>query len=83
MPSAPDLSPPTCSSQECLINVTQSVRVETLEVQYRSEADGWTSLPDSVRGVLGNLSGLFFDEEAELEALKPQRGLLIQSQRQR
>lgn len=60
MPSAPDLSPPTCSSQECLINVTQSVRVETLEIQYRSEADAWTSLPDSVRGVLGNLSGLFF-----------------------
>ncbi|XP_056895021.1 interleukin-12 receptor subunit beta-2 [Takifugu flavidus] len=47
MPSAPDLSPPTCSSQECLINVTQSVRVETLEIQYRSEADAWTSLPDS------------------------------------
>lgn len=49
MPSAPDLSQPSCSSRECIIQVKQSVKTQNLEIQYSSEAQMWTSYPDSVR----------------------------------
>uniref|UniRef100_H3C5H0 Interleukin 12 receptor, beta 2a n=1 Tax=Tetraodon nigroviridis TaxID=99883 RepID=H3C5H0_TETNG len=48
-PSAPDLSAHTCSSRECVVQVGTSVRTQELEIQYRSGADAWTSLPDSGR----------------------------------
>lgn len=49
MPSTPDLGQPDCSSRECIIQVKQSVRTQNLEIQYRAEAQTWTSYPDSVR----------------------------------
>lgn len=53
------------------------MRTEELEVQFRSEAEAWTSLPDSVSCLRHKLLG-----EAQLKALKPPRDLLIQIQRQ-
>ncbi|XP_070689061.1 interleukin-12 receptor subunit beta-2 [Pempheris klunzingeri] len=47
MPSAPALGQPNCSSRECIITVEQSVRTQHLEIQYRTEAQTWTSYPDS------------------------------------
>lgn len=49
MPSTPALGQPECSSRECVIKVEQSVRTQHLEIQYRAEAQTWTSYPDSVR----------------------------------
>ncbi|TKS74770.1 Interleukin-12 receptor subunit beta-2 [Collichthys lucidus] len=46
-PSTPELGQPECSSRECVIQVTQSVSTEHLEIQYREEAQTWTSYPDS------------------------------------
>ncbi|XP_027145819.1 interleukin-12 receptor subunit beta-2 [Larimichthys crocea] len=46
-PSTPELGQPDCSSRECVIKVTQSVSTEHLEIQYREEAQTWTSYPDS------------------------------------
>lgn len=48
MPPTPDLGQPECSSRECIIQVYQTVRTQHLEIQYRSEAQTWTSHPDSV-----------------------------------
>ncbi|KAM9358033.1 interleukin-12 receptor subunit beta-2 [Symphorus nematophorus] len=47
MPSAPALGQPKCSSRECIIPVKQSVRTQHLEIQYRAEAQPWSSYPDS------------------------------------
>ena len=49
MPSTPKLGQPECSSRECIIHVKQSVRTQHLEIQYRADAQPWTSYPDSVR----------------------------------
>ncbi|XP_076578979.1 interleukin-12 receptor subunit beta-2 [Chaetodon auriga] len=47
MPSTPELGHPECSSRECIIRVKQPVRIQHLEIQYRAEAQTWTSYPDS------------------------------------
>ncbi|XP_070765147.1 interleukin-12 receptor subunit beta-2 [Enoplosus armatus] len=47
MPPTPVLGQPECSSRECIINVEQPVRTQHLEIQYRAEAQTWTSYPDS------------------------------------
>ncbi|XP_035508641.1 interleukin-12 receptor subunit beta-2 [Morone saxatilis] len=47
MPSTPVLVQPECSSRECVIKVQQSVRTQRLEIQYRAEAQTWTSYLDS------------------------------------
>uniref|UniRef100_UPI0037E96578 interleukin-12 receptor subunit beta-2 n=1 Tax=Semicossyphus pulcher TaxID=241346 RepID=UPI0037E96578 len=47
MPSAPVLDQPECFSRKCVIKVEQSVRTQHLEIQYRAEAQDWTSYPDS------------------------------------
>lgn len=51
-PTAPDLSRPSCSSRECTVYAEQPVRTQRMEIQYRSEAEAWTSLPASVRCLL-------------------------------
>ncbi|XP_041790745.1 interleukin-12 receptor subunit beta-2 [Chelmon rostratus] len=47
MPSTPHLGQPECSSRECIIQVKQPVTIQHLEIQYRAEAQTWTSYPDS------------------------------------
>ncbi|XP_078115485.1 interleukin-12 receptor subunit beta-2 [Sander vitreus] len=47
MPSTPALGQPECSSRECIVKVELPVKAQHLEIQYRTEAQTWTSSPDS------------------------------------
>lgn len=46
------------------------MRTEKVEIQYRSEAEAWTSLPDSVRCLLHKLSGLLLRKRSRAESFE-------------
>nr|XP_020467896.1 interleukin-12 receptor subunit beta-2-like [Monopterus albus]XP_020467897.1 interleukin-12 receptor subunit beta-2-like [Monopterus albus]XP_020467898.1 interleukin-12 receptor subunit beta-2-like [Monopterus albus] len=67
MPSAPVLGLNECSSRECTIRMTQSVRTHYLEIQYKAGEQIWTTYRDQA----GQMSSV--QDWSSISSLEPYR----------